>query len=79
MSETTPHGENIANEILGEDAYGSSDDLTVADVWNILDNLQTSFMEQYERKNIKPSTDDMVHRIGVWMRQLEDIDEDLPL
>jgi len=50
MSETTPHGENIANEILGEDAYGSSDDLTVADVWNILDNLQTSFMEQYERK-----------------------------
>ena len=41
LIEQTEHGQNIANQIQGHDAYGGSGTLTLADIWLILDNLQT--------------------------------------
>ncbi len=41
----TDHGDNIANEIQGEDAYGYSGKLTIADIWNIVDNLHMHFLD----------------------------------
>lgn len=41
----TPHGDNIANKIQGADAFGDFDNLTIADIWNILDNLHTHFLD----------------------------------
>jgi hypothetical protein len=44
-NERTLHGDNIANEIQGEDAYGVSNTLTPADLWNILDNIQSHLLD----------------------------------
>ena len=41
----TYHGNNIAAQIQGEDAYGDRGQLNAADVWNILDNIHTSLMD----------------------------------
>lgn len=71
MSETTRHGEGVAEQIQGSDAYGNSGDLTHADVWNILDNLHTHFLERGDM--------DTVFMIGKWLDELQEIDEDLPL
>lgn len=38
---TTDHGENIAAQIQGEDAYGAKGVLTDADLYQILDNIHT--------------------------------------
>lgn len=43
--ERTAHGNNVADAIH-EDDYGDNDDLTIADVWNILDSLHTAFMNR---------------------------------
>ena len=69
MSQLTEHGENIANEIQGADAYGQEGKLTLADVWLIIDNLHTHFMD----------TDRDTSFLEGWMRQLEKMDEDLPI
>jgi hypothetical protein len=69
MSETTEHGEHIAMQIQDEDAYGGSGTLTLADVWNIIDNLHTHFMDTGRDTSL----------FEKWMRELEDIDEDLPI
>jgi hypothetical protein len=80
MSETTEHGENIANDIQGEDAYGYNNDLTIADVWNILDNLHSKFMNQYVKSGGYPEREkDMTVIFSRWMDELEAIDEDLPI
>lgn len=71
MSEATDHGNNIADQIQCEDAYGQMNDLTIADVWNILDNLFTHFMDMGE---VTTTT-----MLGRWMDELEKIDENLPL
>jgi hypothetical protein len=69
MSETTIHGENIANQIQGEDAYGCGPGkLTYADVWLIIDNLHTHFLDTNRDTKL----------FSKWMRELESIDDDLP-
>jgi hypothetical protein len=45
MDGTTSKGEHIAMQIQGETAYGSNGDLTLADVWLIIDNIHTHFMD----------------------------------
>jgi hypothetical protein len=70
MSITTRHGENIADQIQTEDAYGYAPGImTLADVWLIIDNLHTHFMDTQQDTTI----------FSKWMRELEDIDDDLPL
>jgi len=68
MSTVTIHGENIAGQIQSEDAYGEESDLTLADVWSIIDNLHSHFLD----------TDRNTSMFERWMSELEDIDEDLP-
>jgi len=68
MSKVTRHGENIANQIQGEDAYGRSGVLTLADVWLIVDNLHTHFLD----------TGRDTEFLEEWMEQLQDMDGDLP-
>lgn len=72
MSDRTEHGENIANQIQTEDAYGDFDTLTVADVWNIIDNIQTHLVDQDPKSPL-------IEMASRWMKELESIDEDLPL
>jgi hypothetical protein len=71
MSETTDHGINIADQIQCADAYGQMNDLTLADVWNILDQLFSHFIDIGESSTM--------NMIGTWMDKLVKIDEDLPL
>ena len=77
MSKTTDHGENIANDIQGEDAYGYSGNLTLADIWNILDNIHSNFCEQWEQDK-EESVNKVLHMLSNWMDELSTIDEDLP-
>lgn len=77
MSDTTRHGENIANEIQCEDAYGHFDNLTVADVWSIIDNLHSHFCDQNDA-HIN-GANEMLRALEGFMRKLEEMDEDLPL
>jgi len=60
-TERTDHGDNIADQVQGEDAYGYSGDLTIADIWNILDNIHSQFM----------ATDRDNRFLSDWMDQLE--------
>lgn len=68
MSNPTEHGENIAWQIQGEDACGRKGKLTLADVWLIIDNLHTHFMSTGRDTSI----------FERWMRELENLDDDLP-
>lgn len=70
MSEPTQHGKNIAGDIQGEDAYGHFDVLTLADVWLILDNLHSHFLDH--------GAPDTLEMLTEWMGQLEEVDDDLP-
>ena len=72
MSDRTNHGSNIADEIQDGDAYGAMNDLTYADVYNILDQLQTHFMDT------KPN-DIIVHILSEWMNKLFELDPDIEL
>jgi len=74
MSQTTEHGEAIAEQIQGEDAYGYSGELTTADVWLILDSLQTHFMDSSQKLS-----DKLFDLFSGWMEALEKLDKDLPL
>ena len=67
MSKTTRHGENIANEICTNDAFGHYDDLTYADVWSIVDQLHTHFMDT----NRDPAVFER------WMREIEKLDPEM--
>ena len=68
MSEPTPKGNNIAGQIQNEDVYGETDDLTLADVWIIIDNIHTHFMDTNRDTTF----------LEKWMRELEGMDGDLP-
>ncbi len=75
MSQPTSHGDNIVQQIQTEDAYGEFNVLTLADVWNIVDNLHTHFMVN----DPDDYTDNLtLHILSGWMRQLEDMDSELP-
>ncbi len=71
MSKPTNHGEMIAEQIQGEDAYGYSGELTIADIWLILDNIHSSFVET--------ENDTILCMLSGWMTTLELMDDDLPL
>lgn len=43
-NEQTEHGKNIAGQIES-DAYGRSDNLTIADIYFILDAIHSHFMD----------------------------------
>jgi hypothetical protein len=73
MSATTNHGDNIAEQIQNSDAYGQYDILTVADVWNILDNLHTHFLDT------RGANHPLLGMLSKCMEALEAIDEGLPL
>lgn len=73
MSETTRHGENVANEIQGVDAYGDDDNLTDADVWNILDQIESHMLSTRE------PGDPIFDVLKNAMDALIEIDDDLPL
>lgn len=67
FDETTRHGENIASQIQSEDAYGRFNVLNLADVWNIVDNLHTHFLDH------KGEDAPILRVLEGWMRQLEDM------
>ena len=69
MSELTDKGRHIADQINGEDCYGYDGLLTMADVWLIIDNLHTHFLD----------TDRDTDIFGRWMRELEETDPALPV
>ncbi len=69
MSKLTEHGDNIAGQIQDYDGFGARNDLTLADVWAIIDNLHSHFIDAGRDTS-------MFER---WMRELETIDSDLPL
>lgn len=73
MSTVTCHGENIANQIQDEDAYGDSDALTDADIWLIIDNMHSALMDTRELN------DPMVLVLGRILNTLAAMDIDLPL
>ena len=73
MSELTRHGENIANDIQGADAYGGSGPLTDADVWLIVDNIHRALMDSRE------PNDPIFKILENAMRALEAHDADLPV
>lgn len=41
----TDHGDSIADQIIGEDAYGNNEPLNAADLWHILDAMHTNFLD----------------------------------
>lgn len=69
MSNLTEQGENIAGQIQDEDAFGFNNKLTLADVWLIIDNLHTHFMDTKRDTSM----------FEKWMRELEAIDTDVPV
>ena len=73
MSQPTSHGDNIVQQIQTEDAYGDFNVLTLADVWNIVDNIHTQIMDQSVKEHLKE-----LNMLESWMRQLEDMDNELP-
>jgi hypothetical protein len=72
MSQATGHGENIACQIQTEDAYGEFDELSNADVWLILDTLHSHMVET------RTGPDPIFNILEQAMRELEEIDEELP-
>lgn len=72
MAYTTRHGDNIADQIQTEDAYGYYNDLTYADLWVILDNLHTHFLDA------AGSCDPALKILANAMGALEELDDELP-
>lgn len=75
MSQTTRHGESVVNEIQ-EPSGNESEPLTLADVWNIVDNLHTHFLDT-TKPDDKPRNA-ALKMFSRWMRELEDQDDTLP-
>ena len=65
----TEHGKNIAMQIQTTDAYGTFNNLTAADVWNIVDNLNTHFVDHTNEALIKMTAG--------WLLELESAFPDL--
>lgn len=66
--EPTRHGENIVEQINEPDAYGNYNELNLADVWLIIDQLHTHFMDAGKDTKF----------LSRWLRELEDMDKNLP-
>lgn len=63
-NERTEHGTNIADQCVGEDAYGDDGLLTPADIYYILDMIHTN---QIDSKGL-PAT---IHLLERFRRMLE--------
>ncbi len=72
MSERTNHGSNVADQIQGEDAYGVTGKMTYADLYNMLDQMQTAFMDIDEN-------DPIVKILSDWMGKLFELDPEIEL
>jgi len=59
----TDHGEMIANQIQGEDAYGYSGTITASDLWLILDTLHTHYIETEQEP--------LMELVQKWYHELE--------
>jgi hypothetical protein len=70
MSERTRHGDNIADQIQQEDAYGYMNNLTASDLWHILDEFQTHIMDT-------DSESKMINMLSKWMKEIEDFDDEV--
>lgn len=62
----TLHGDNIAHQIQGKDCYGVSGDLTAADVWHFLDQLESHLIGTPNLTGRGP----LEESVGDWMREL---------
>lgn len=69
----TPHGENIANQIQTEDAYGQFNPLNITDLWAILDNFETHVLDHPKIKH-QPA---MLKLLSKWKAELENVDPDV--
>ena len=67
--DTTRHGENIADQIQMHDAYGHFNVLTLADVFAIVDNLHTHFLDNGEPSKI-------MRMLDGWMDQIRQMEQD---
>lgn len=70
MSERTNHGDNIAEQIQQEDAYGIMNNLTASDLWHILDEFQTHLMDTDPESK-------MISMLSKWMKEIEDFDDEV--
>ena len=77
-SETTQHGENIANQIDGEDAYGNSGQLTVADMHRIVDTMHTNVMldDSGNDREFSDREHAILDMLSRWMREMEMLFDD---
>jgi hypothetical protein len=66
-NQRTLHGDNIAYEIQGADAYGVSGFLTAADVWHFLDQLESHLIETPKLAGRGP----LEEVVTGWKRELE--------
>ena len=65
----TEHGDNIASQINGTDAYGRSEPLTVEDIQNIIDEIHTHLIDTHR------DTSDISMVIEACFHELLDLDE----
>jgi hypothetical protein len=61
----TQHGDNIADQIQTEDAYGFYNVMNEADLYNIIDQFQSHILEE------SPAKQDLLIMISLWMQELE--------
>lgn len=69
----TPHGDNIANQIQTEDAYGQFNPLNITDLWAILDNFETHVLD-YPKIEHQAAISKLLSK---WKTELEDVDPDV--
>jgi hypothetical protein len=63
MNNKTNHGDNIANQIQTEDAYGNFDAMNESDLYQILDNFQTHLIDTN-------GNDSLIELLSKWMEEL---------
>lgn len=73
MSKLTRHGENIANQIQDEDAYGDNDDLTLVDLSFIIDNLHSHFLTRQGSSDHNKGYP-ILGMLGRWLQEVSDLE-----
>lgn len=64
-NETTSHGDNVADQIVGSDAYGEKGTLTATDVHTILDNMHSNVLKPRQPAKMK-----LNKLLSKWMQEL---------
>lgn len=62
----TEHGDGIAQQIYDDDAYGYSNDLNIDDVYGIIDQMHTHFLDQC------PKNDKIIEKLGKFLDEISD-------